>query len=196
MAATDEERAAYESRQAAYWGRTALYRLYGADDTLLYVGVANDPEVRWRQHEREKHWWSLVARSSVAWFERRLEALDAEAEAIRSEKPKHNSTHSTIAAPERRHGAGGYVVENDGVRVTVESFSMGAALANFAWAKDVAMRARWELGELPITYLTNRGTPTLAIVPVWLGQWIEQHAAELLEWHASEQRRASSESAD
>lgn len=195
MAATDEERAAYESRQAAYWGRTALYRLYGADDTLLYVGIAIDPDARWRQHEREKHWWPLVARNTVAWFEKRLEALDAEAEAIRGEKPTYNSTHSTTPAPERRHGAGGYVIEDGGVCVTVESFSMGAALANFAWAKNIAMRARWELGELPITYLTSHGTPTLAIVPAWLGEWIEANAAELLE-RTEAQLRASSESAD
>jgi predicted GIY-YIG superfamily endonuclease len=32
--------------------RTALYRLRDADGRLLYIGIAKDPERRWKHHSR------------------------------------------------------------------------------------------------------------------------------------------------
>jgi len=69
---------------------TTLYRLYGADDVLLYVGTSVAPQDRWEQHARNKLWWSSVQRATVEWHPHRAAALTAEREAIRSEKPLHN----------------------------------------------------------------------------------------------------------
>lgn len=70
--------------------RTALYSLYDANDNLLYVGVGFNPELRWILHAREKPWWPEVARKEVVWFESRIPALEAEADAIASLKPRYN----------------------------------------------------------------------------------------------------------
>lgn len=76
--------------------RTAVYRLYGYSDllgtadTLLYVGVSTDPRDRWYKHAKRKPWWSEVIRKTITWHPTRTEALVAEAEAIRDEKPFYN----------------------------------------------------------------------------------------------------------
>ncbi|MGW7330449.1 GntR family transcriptional regulator [Streptomyces sp. NPDC054840] len=72
---------------------TALYRLYDADDQLLYVGIAKDPTARWESHARSprsSRWWSLVERRSVEWYASREEADVAETGAIKAERPLHN----------------------------------------------------------------------------------------------------------
>lgn len=75
--------------------RTALYRLYDADNRLLYVGIASDPERRWRDHatDRARFWWPLVTKKEVQWFDSRPQAAEAEIEAIRAEDPRHNSQY-------------------------------------------------------------------------------------------------------
>ena len=71
--------------------RTALYRLYGDDGQLLYIGISADPERRFVQHAFTKPWWREVARREVqAWFDSRHDARAAEALAIDGEKPRHN----------------------------------------------------------------------------------------------------------
>lgn len=75
--------------------RTALYRFYGADGDLLYVGISIDPDGRWKAHRDNKEKWvPFVARRTVEWLDSRPEALDAEARAIRSERPRYNGTHN------------------------------------------------------------------------------------------------------
>ncbi|MEV5941296.1 GIY-YIG nuclease family protein [Streptomyces sp. NPDC051994] len=70
--------------------RTALYRLYDAGDQLLYVGVAQDPKVRFRQHRSEKPWWPAVAMKDIEWFPSAGAALSEERRAIKEECPRHN----------------------------------------------------------------------------------------------------------
>lgn len=71
-------------------GRTATYRLYDDAGSLLYVGVASLPSVRFKQHAGDKDWWPQVASHSEAWFDSREEALAEEASAIATENPLHN----------------------------------------------------------------------------------------------------------
>lgn len=78
--------------------RTALYRLYGADDGLLYVGITTEPKVRMKAHAADKSWWPEVATREFEWFDTRAEAAKAEIDAIRAERPVHNHTHNTAAA--------------------------------------------------------------------------------------------------
>lgn len=73
--------------------RTALYRLYDAEDVLLYVGISADPEGRWKQHSASATsagWWPQVARKEVRWFPTREAADEAETAAISDERPLHN----------------------------------------------------------------------------------------------------------
>lgn len=74
--------------------RTALYRLYDSTDSLLYVGIAEDPKKRWSEHAADKPWWSEVSRRDVEWFADRETAEDAERAAIDSEGPLHNLRHA------------------------------------------------------------------------------------------------------
>lgn len=81
--------------------RTALYRLYGTEGRLLYVGISASPERRWIQHAEDKLWWPAVVRRDTEWFATRPEAAAAEVTAIRSERPCHNELH-TSPAPKPR----------------------------------------------------------------------------------------------
>lgn len=76
--------------------RTALYRFFAADGSLLYVGIAFDPDVRQRQHERSAAmtWWPLQVRRTVEWFDSRPKAEAAEKEAISREQPRYNDRHN------------------------------------------------------------------------------------------------------
>lgn len=83
--------------------------------------------------------------------------------------------------------------------MTIETISPGEVYKRLGPISRAATAARHELGELPIVYVESRGTTTLALLPPWVGKWIEEHAGELLELIRSDerkQRRASSESAD
>lgn len=153
------------------WGKTALYRLFDTDGTLLYIGISHDPARRWRQHAKVKGWWPLVARQSVTWLDERIKATAAEAEAIRTERPRFNVTHRPVGQIHTQARAEG---------VETERLSMTAFRPNFARVASRAHAARHELGELPITYVESRGEKTLALVPPWLAQWAERHAAEVL----------------
>jgi len=75
--------------------RTALYRFYDADGRLLYVGISNNPESRWKGHRYSiKRWPALVARRADEWFDSRTEAEAAEVAAIKDEKPRFNGAHN------------------------------------------------------------------------------------------------------
>lgn len=69
---------------------TTLYRLFAADGTLLYVGIAGNPGRRWEQHAGLKPWWGDVARTTLEHFPSRVQAAEAELKAIRAERPRYN----------------------------------------------------------------------------------------------------------
>lgn len=81
--------------------RTALYRLFGHDGTLLYVGIASNPRLRWKQHARAATWWDQVdpGRTRVEWYPSRASARSAETVAIMSEVPSYN----VAGSPNRTH---------------------------------------------------------------------------------------------
>lgn len=78
---------------------TAVYRFFNADGVLLYVGIANNISKRWKQHENDKNWWHLIARTSVTWFESRSGAEGEEERSIDKERPLFNA---------RKHPEGGW----------------------------------------------------------------------------------------
>ena len=75
-------------------GRTAVYRLFDASGTLLYIGSSNNPRVRCYEHASTKRWWPEVASRTEAWFETRVEALAEEKRAIGVEQPQYNVGHT------------------------------------------------------------------------------------------------------
>lgn len=80
---------------------TALYRLYDADNNLLYLGISWHPDFRWQQHQNNKHWTHQVVRKTVQWYPTRLEALAAEERATAAEKPRHDSSWRKTGGSDR-----------------------------------------------------------------------------------------------
>lgn len=71
----------------------ALYRFFDAAGRLLYVGQSKDPGSRFKQHERDKHWFPDVAEIRIERVAAEL-IDDLEREAIRDEHPLHNIQHN------------------------------------------------------------------------------------------------------
>ena len=74
---------------------TELYRHYDAAGRLLYVGVSWSAVARYGGGHRVTASWAHEAvKMTIERFPTRQEALEAEATAIRSEKPLHNGTNA------------------------------------------------------------------------------------------------------
>lgn len=73
--------------------RTALYRVRGEAEVLLYIGITNHPPLRWNQHQAVQPWWDELRSLTVEWYDSRPEAEDAEKAAILAEQPKYNVTY-------------------------------------------------------------------------------------------------------
>ena len=71
-----------------------VYRFYDLDGALLYVGVTDNPRVRWGHHRRTKAWWPEVEVATVQSVANRGEALAVERLAIIDERPRYNVTHA------------------------------------------------------------------------------------------------------
>ena len=90
--------------------RTAVYRLFDTDDTLLYVGISKHFGQRWEQHAGLQPWWPDVHHQTVFWCATREDALLAEKRAIHEERPIHNRAGSPWAKRAKDDGTGFYVV--------------------------------------------------------------------------------------
>lgn len=71
-----------------------VYRLYDANDRLLYVGRSCDVAARLRCHAAHKPWWPAVTRHTVSEPMHRLDAIRAERSAIHCERPLYNVRHN------------------------------------------------------------------------------------------------------
>ena len=90
--------------------RTAVYRLYGAEKVLLYIGVAKDFGSRWKRHAKTQPWWDEIEYQTVTWLASRADALHAEKLAIAAEGPIHNIRDSPWEKRVKDDGTGFYVV--------------------------------------------------------------------------------------
>lgn len=70
---------------------TTLYRFYGTDAELLYVGVSDDWPTRLKQHSRTQHWFQDVREVSCVDYPDREGAEHAERAAIIEEQPRFNT---------------------------------------------------------------------------------------------------------
>jgi hypothetical protein len=74
-------------------GETALYRIFGDADVLLYIGISDDFGRRWKDEAKAFPWWNERRHMTVDWYPTRDDALDTEALAIFAEQPKYNVMH-------------------------------------------------------------------------------------------------------
>lgn len=138
---------------------TAVYRLFDSEGRLLYVGIARDPEERFKGHASTSPWWPRVACREIGWQPTRCKAEERETEAIRTEGPLYNRAGS--ASP---------------MNVTIdfsdiEEISIGALRNRLA---DVVNAAAVR-GQ--VVYVTSRGRRVAAVVPVPLAEAVEERRA-------------------
>jgi predicted GIY-YIG superfamily endonuclease len=77
-----------------------LYRCYDRATTLLYVGMTNDPENRFRHHQQVQPWWHQVDHIRLQNLPNREALSRAETAAIQLEQPVYN-----IVNADTRHQA-------------------------------------------------------------------------------------------
>lgn len=75
-----------------------LYRMYGKNNELLYIGISKSAFARFEQHSHTQPWINQVARWEREPYPSRAEALEAERTAIIQEHPKYNVIHNRRAA--------------------------------------------------------------------------------------------------
>ncbi|MBI2698647.1 MAG: GIY-YIG nuclease family protein [Mycobacterium sp.] len=83
----------------------ALYRIFDADDALLYVGITNNPYGRAMDHVRLRPWARRISYITFEHYDDRNELNAAEREAIAAEGPEFNVTYTRgnsghVAIPE------------------------------------------------------------------------------------------------
>jgi hypothetical protein len=76
-----------------------LYRHFGGDGRLLYVGISLFALRRLAAHEREAGWWADVRTITIQPYGSRALAAAAEIEAIRVERPRWNQQHHPDPTP-------------------------------------------------------------------------------------------------
>ena len=84
--------------------RTALYRIRGEGDVLLYIGITNSVPFRWNGHQAVQPWWDELRSLTVEWYSTRAQAEEAEKAAILAEQPKYNVTYLKPTHGRRRQG--------------------------------------------------------------------------------------------
>ena len=75
--------------------KTALYRQFDKENQLLYVGISMNYANRTKEHYRGSAWFLDVTHIDLEWFDTREDALTAEYNAIKSERPKCNKVHNS-----------------------------------------------------------------------------------------------------
>lgn len=152
--------------------RAAVYRLFAADGTLLYIGSAYDPDHRCKSH-RKASWWPKVARRTEEWHPSRGHAYNAEMAAIATEGPACNA----MGTPEYR------VEESEATRRRDEMARVrGKAMAEMhrirgaVWADRRARGFSWEEARSAseaagLTYIEETG-----LFPAWIARQKAQAA--------------------
>lgn len=73
----------------------ALYRFFGADGALLYIGITWNIATRFPRHQGGKPWWCEVNSIKVEQHPDRASVLRAERAAIEAERPRYNINHNS-----------------------------------------------------------------------------------------------------
>lgn len=81
--------------------KTALYRHYDAEGRLLYVGISLSASNRLEQHMAGSEWAASIETVKIKCYSTRQEALAAEKQAIKDERPIWNKIHNIRRAVEQ-----------------------------------------------------------------------------------------------
>lgn len=108
----------------------ALYRFYAGDDTLLYVGITNDPGNRFTRHRADKTWWYEIATVRLQYFDDRLALARAERQAIEREDPVYN-----IRMNHGRRDGTGYTHPGDAKHYTDACEHCGSVTTPTRWGR-------------------------------------------------------------
>jgi predicted GIY-YIG superfamily endonuclease len=73
-----------------------LYRFFDRTDALLYIGITMDFEKRMAAHRKTKRWWPAVSSITLEHLDNRYDALAAETDAIKTEKPLYNEAQNEM----------------------------------------------------------------------------------------------------
>ena len=101
---------------------TSLYRYFGHDGTLLYVGVSHNPFLREVQHGYCKD-MKLVAQVAIEWFDCRSAALKAELAAIKKEKPLWNVAGAKPCKPKKKYTPAPKVNHDARLKLALDAFN-------------------------------------------------------------------------
>lgn len=123
-------------------GMTTLYRLFDADDRLLYVGIAGNPGRRFQQHASSKAWWGEVDHVELAHCADREAAGIAERHAIITERPRYNIVHSRVVVGSDAQvrfpcATCGQLIESGGFVEVDEADLIHKQQAHAAWRADL-----------------------------------------------------------
>lgn len=88
---------------------TALYRWYDDQDAPIYYGITGSMAARQTTHAKQSAWGEFASSSTVERFPTRDEALEAERDAIKKDRPIFNRQHNDT--PEARARLEAYLLE-------------------------------------------------------------------------------------
>jgi predicted GIY-YIG superfamily endonuclease len=71
-----------------------LYRFWGKNKELLYIGISKSFGNRFNQHAHMAEWFAAAETVTIEHYPTRKSVEAAEKKAIRAERPLHNKTHN------------------------------------------------------------------------------------------------------
>jgi len=131
-----------------------LYRHFDREGTLLYVGISyNSVERLMKGHKQNALWFDQVTKIEIERFPSRSEALRAEKEAIKTDRPRHNIWTDTRRGIKCRDGEEQQEIDRLIALIEARGYSMRKnSCLNVAQAAWRAIDA----GDEPEEYLTRR----------------------------------------
>ena len=109
-----------------------IYRLYASNDQLLYVGITNDPNRRFRDHSNTARWYSLVVRHDTRKLDcDENEAKKIERDVIIKEKPLHNIIHNIPTEDQLTRSVLVRLTEDDFTKLDNICYTLRIAKADF-----------------------------------------------------------------
>lgn len=130
-----------------------LYRAYGRDDLLLYVGVTHEIEQRFKFHRSTSPWWTVCVAVTTEQWPDKASGLCAEAVAIKTESPLFNKVHNaplTLPIAFREHGTLAVDIVGDALLAHYDGTGLSQVVAVKAVEAATgmnagdAMRAVWD----------------------------------------------------
>lgn len=123
---------------------TQLYRHYGADGELLYVGISLSAINRLIQHSDGAAWFPRITKVEVEKFEDREAAIEAEIRVIKEERPLFNR-HHTLKATRKIA-----VMSPNQYREAIAALDLSQVAAGNLLTDNPRTSRRWASGESPV----------------------------------------------